>query len=129
KHQASLRTCLRTHSSNDAQLRLRILTVKGDTDMDLDVDLAQRDWSAALDAARMLGDKGWEARATGELGIIDFMQGNAAGALLKVSTAIRSTQELGDIASQIRYVTLSASAMMESGNPNIALNMLDTALA
>ncbi len=57
------------------------------------------------------------------------MQGNAAGALLKVSTAIRSTQELGDIASQIRYVTLSASAMMESGNPNIALNMLDTALA
>jgi len=114
---------------SDAQLRLRILTVKGDTDMDLDIDLAQRDWSAALDAARMLGDKAWEARATGELGIIDFMQGNAAGALLKVSTAIRSAQELGDIASQVRYVTLSASAMTESGNAGIALNMLDTALA
>ena len=114
---------------NDPQLRLRILTVKGDTDMDLDIDLAQRDWSEALNVAKTLGDNGWQTRATGELGIIDFMQGNAAGALVKVSTAIRSAQESGDVASQIRYITLSGSAMMESGNPNIALNMLDSALA
>ncbi len=55
---------------NDPQLRLRVLTVKGDTDMDNDVDLAQRDWSEALELAKTLGDKAWEARATGELGVI-----------------------------------------------------------
>ncbi len=116
-------------AQNDSQLRLRVLTVKGDTDLDMDIDLAQRDWSEALNVAKTLGDKGWEARATGELGIIDFMQGNAAGALLKVSSAIRSAEELGDVASQVRYMTLGGSAMMESGNATIALNMLDSALA
>ncbi len=113
---------------NDSQLRLRVLTVKGDTDMDLDIDVAQRDWSEVLNVAKTLGDKAWEARATGELGIIDFMQGNAAAAVVKVSTAIRSAQESGDVASQIRYITLSGSAMMESGNASIAINMFDSAL-
>jgi hypothetical protein len=61
----------------DLQLRLRVLTVKGDTDMHLDLDTAQRDWAEGLEVAKSLGDKQWEARASGELGI-DFQQGDTA---------------------------------------------------
>lgn len=114
---------------NDALLRLRILTVKGDTDMDFDIDLAQRDWSDALALARSLGDRQWEARATGELGIIDFMQGNTTAAMLKVSTAIESSRQTSDFGSQIRYLTLTGNALTVNANAAMAVNMFDSALA
>jgi len=114
---------------NDPQLRLRVLIVKGDTDMDLDIDLAQRDWSEALMVAKKLGDVVWESRAMGELGLIEFMQGNTAGAMVKVAGTISAAQQRGDVSSQVRFMTLSASAMTESGNATIGLRMLDGALA
>ena len=49
------------------KLRLRGLTVKGDIDLEWDVDAAQHDWQQVQQLARELGDKGWENRATGEL--------------------------------------------------------------
>jgi len=56
---------------SDPRLKLRCLVVKGDVDMDLDDVLAQADWSAALELAQSLNEKGWEARANGELGLIE----------------------------------------------------------
>jgi CHAT domain-containing protein/tetratricopeptide (TPR) repeat protein len=115
--------------ATDTQLRLRVLTVKGDTDMDIDVDLAQRDWSEVLALSKRLGDKPWEARATGELGIIDFMQGNTTEAMLKVSTAIDSARQTHDFGSLVRYLTLTGSALAQNGNASMGLSMLDSALA
>jgi len=57
----------------DRALRLRCLTVKGDADLDIDSNLAQRDWKEALVLARELGLPDWESRAKGELGIIAFL--------------------------------------------------------
>ena len=114
---------------NDAELRLRVLTVKGDTDMDLDSDLARRDWTEALEVARSLGDTAWEARATGELGIIDFLQGDSAAAMIKMSTALTSATQSGDVGAQIRYLTLTGSGVAEFGNVDMGLGFLDNALA
>ena len=76
----------------DSRLRLRCLVVKGDTDLDMDVGLADRDWTEALELAKGLGDKPWESRATGELGIIAFLKGDTTGALIKMGTALKEAQ-------------------------------------
>lgn len=112
----------------DLRLRLRCLTIKGDVDMDLDSDLAERDWSEALTLSQTLGDKAWEARANGELGIIAFLQGDTATASLKVGGAIQSALLLGDLGAQIRYLTLLGSGYVEFGRPEKALDILDRAL-
>src|SRR5216683_4237112 len=70
---------------SDLRLKLRCLIVKGDVDMDLDDGLAQADWSAALEIAQALNEKDWEARATGELGLIAFLQGDHGAAVLKIT--------------------------------------------
>src|SRR6476646_6630841 len=70
---------------NDTKLKLRCLVVKGDVDMDFDDGLAQEDWTAALSLAKSLKDQDWEARATGELGIISFLQGDHSGAVMSIS--------------------------------------------
>jgi CHAT domain-containing protein len=114
---------------SDSLLRLRVLTVKGDTDMDFDLDLAQRDWSEALAVAKDLGDQQWQARATGEIGIIDFMHGNTTAAMVKVTSAIESARQTADLGSQIRYLTLTANALTMNANAGMALNMFDSALA
>src|ERR1700741_3100735 len=59
-------------TQNDLPLRLRCLVVKGDVDLDLDTELAERDWTEALSIASKLNDPAWINRANGELGIIAF---------------------------------------------------------
>lgn len=44
----------------DPKLRLRALTVKGDIDLEWDVDAAQQSWQQVQQIARELGEKGWE---------------------------------------------------------------------
>ena len=113
----------------DARLRLRCLVVKGDTDLDMDVGLAERDWTEALGLAKALGDKAWESRAMGELGIIAFLQGDTTGALIKVGTAFKEAQANKDIGAEIRYLALLGNGMTEFGHPDQALVYLDRALA
>jgi CHAT domain-containing protein/tetratricopeptide (TPR) repeat protein len=114
---------------NDQRLRLRCLVVKGDTDLDMDDGLAERDWTEALTLAKALGDKAWESRATGELGIIAFLHGDSAGALIKVSGALRAAQATGDAGAELRYLTLLGNGITEFGQPEQALGMFDRALA
>ena len=89
---------------NDAQLRLRCLTVKGDVDLDLDTDLAARDWTEALSVARNLGDVAWTNRANGELGVISFLRGDYRAGTLQVMGALTQAQKLNDLGAQIRYL-------------------------
>ena len=113
---------------NDPKLKLRCLVVKGDVDMDFDDGLAQVDWTAALALAKSLNDPGWETRASGELGIISFLQGDHAGAVMSVGNALSSATKSGDIGAQIRYLTLIGSGLTEFGRPEQALDYLDRAL-
>ncbi|MBV8844244.1 MAG: tetratricopeptide repeat protein, partial [Bryobacterales bacterium] len=78
--------------------------------------------------AKGLGEKAWESRATGELGIIAFLHGDTTAALLKVSTALREAQANKDIGGQIRYLTLLGSGMTEFGRADQGLLYLDRAL-
>jgi tetratricopeptide (TPR) repeat protein len=113
---------------NNPKLKLRCLVVKGDVDMDFDDGLAQVDWTAALALAKSLNDPGWETCASGELGIISFLQGDHAGAVMSVGNVLSSATKSGDIGAQIRYLTLIGSGLTEFGRPEQALNYLDRAL-
>jgi CHAT domain-containing protein/tetratricopeptide (TPR) repeat protein len=113
---------------NDPKLKLRCLVVKGDVDLDFDDGLAQDDWTEALTLAKSLKDPDWEARATGELGIITFLQGDHAGAVMSVGNALSHAIKSADIGGQIRYLTLIGGGLTEFGRPEQALEYLDRAL-
>ena len=88
---------------SDARLRLRCLVVKGDVDLDMDANLAKRDWTEARAIAESLGEAGWVNRAEGELAIVSFLSGNHEAAALSILAAIVKARQMGDIASVVRY--------------------------
>ena len=114
---------------NDARLRLRCLTVKGDVDLDLDTDLAARDWTEALSVAKNLGDPAWINRANGELGVIHFLHGDYRAGTLQVMGALTQSQKLNDLGAQIRYLTLIGQGLIQLGRYDQAIAMFDQAMA
>jgi len=58
----------------DPELRLWCLVQKGYTDLEINAASAKRAWLEAQTLAVSLGEKQWEARAEGELGIIAFLR-------------------------------------------------------
>jgi tetratricopeptide (TPR) repeat protein len=113
----------------DPELRLRCLTVKGDADLDTDANLARRDWTEALSVAQELKNSDWESRAKGELGIIAFLQGDPAAAMLQVGMALRHAIEAHDLGAEIRYRTMAGNGMSELGQGESALMQFDKAIA
>lgn len=113
----------------DPELRLRCLTVKGDADLDIDANLAKRDWTEALAVAKELKNADWESRAKGELGIIAFLQGDSQAAILQVGLALRHAVEAHDLGAEIRYRTLVGSGLSELGQGDSALKQFDKAIA
>src|SRR5208283_1572838 len=86
----------------DLTLRLRCLVVKGDLDLELDKDLARRDWSEARSVAVKLGEKDWVNRADGELAIVSFLSGDFKVAVLGMLGAVQKARELDDVGSLVR---------------------------
>lgn len=113
----------------DAQLRLRCLTVKGDVDLDFDTDLASRDWTEALSVAKTLGDSAWVNRANGELGVVAFLHGDYRTGTLRVMGALSQAQKLGDVGSQIRYLSLIGDGLIQLGRYDQAISAFDQAMA
>jgi CHAT domain-containing protein/tetratricopeptide (TPR) repeat protein len=112
----------------DAKLRLRGLTVKGDIDLEWDVQAAQRDWQEARQIARELGHKGWENRANGELGIIAFLKGNTGEATTLVQQALQVATKSGDVGGQLRYMGTIANGLVLAGYAPLAMGYVDRAL-
>ena len=92
--------------TNDLKLRLWCLVVKGYIDLDLDTASAKRAWTEALGIATALGDRGWELRAKGELGVIAFLEGNPARAVSLVGEAILPLIAINDKAGEARLLTM-----------------------
>ena len=86
---------------NDSRLRLWILIAKGYTDIELDYRVSKRDWLEAQDIAKRLGESQWATRASGELGLIAFLEGNPGRAARLLGGALLSTMTNGD-SSEIR---------------------------
>lgn len=116
-------------AKEDDELRLRILTVKGDVDLEWDIDAAYVDWSEVQDLAKALGHAGWENRARGELGMIAFMRGDTGAAGKLVENALQTAGKLVDVGGQLRYLGAIANGLLNAGYPRPALQFAEKALA
>jgi hypothetical protein len=73
---------------NDPKLRLFCLTAKGYTDLDVNLASCRTAWEEALQIARELRDQQWQSRASGELGIVAFLEGGSTKSEKLVGAAL-----------------------------------------
>lgn len=112
----------------DDRLRLRVLTIKGDTDVDLDPGLAGESWREAGALAEKLGDAALANRAKGELGLIAFLLGDVGASVVGLGQAVKVAQSNGDVSSLVRWLTLFGHGYVQLGRPQEALDFYDRAL-
>src|SRR5208282_5171322 len=98
---------------SDPQLRLWCLTAKGYTDLDINPASAKRAWMEAQKLAKSLGEPQWDARATGELGIIGFLEGQGRRATIMVGDALLSAMASGDVGGQVRSLEMVGNGFIE----------------
>jgi CHAT domain-containing protein len=111
------------------KLRLWCLALKGSLEINSDSNSSKRAWTEALQIANELGESQWTARATGELGIIAFLDGNTASAVSLVGKAILSAYRTGDTASQIRLLSMLGNGFNEERRFSEALTIFKQAIA
>jgi CHAT domain-containing protein len=113
---------------NDAELRLWCLTAKGYTDIEVDYQAEKRDWLEAQEIAKRLGESRWATRASGELGIIAFLEGHTGQGARLLGTALVSTMTNGDTGGQIRFLEMLGNGMMEVNRNSEALMFFERAI-
>jgi CHAT domain-containing protein/tetratricopeptide (TPR) repeat protein len=113
---------------NDSRLRLWCLIAKGYTDLEIDYRASKRDWLEAQDIAKSLGEDQWVTRASGELGLIAFLEGNPGRAARLLGGALLSTMTNGDTAGQVRFLELVGRGFEEVNRHAEALRFFERAI-
>ncbi len=113
---------------NDSRLRLWILIAKGYTDIELDYRVSKRDWLEAQDIAKSLGESQWVTRASGELGLISFLEGNPGRAARLLGGALLQTMTNGDTGGQVRFLELLGRGFEEVNRNAEALRFFERAI-
>ncbi len=113
---------------NDPRLRLWCLAAKGYTDIEIDYRAEKKDWLEAQQIAKSLGDDRWANRASGELGVIAFLEGDSGRAAKLLGGALVSTMANGDKGGQIRFLELLGNGMEEVNRNSEALTFFERAI-
>ncbi len=113
---------------NDPKLRLWCLIAKGYTDIEIDYRAAKRDWLEAANIAKSLGEDQWVNRASGELGLIAFLEGNPGRAARLLGGALLWTMANGDRGGQIRFLELLGTGFEEVKRHAEALKFFERAI-
>ena len=112
----------------DKRLRLWCLIAKGYTDIEIDYRATKRDWLEAQEIANELGEKQWATRASGELGLVAFLEGNPGRAARLLGSALLSTMASGDTGGQIRFLELIGRGFEEVNRHTEALRFFERAI-
>src|SRR5216684_617683 len=110
------------------ELRLWCLIAKGYTDIEIDYRVTKRDWMEAQEIAKALGENQWATRASGELGLVAFLEGNPGRAARLLGSALLSTMASGDTGGQIRFLELIGRGFEEVNRHAEALRFFDRAI-
>lgn len=113
---------------NDPELRLWVLEAKGSADLEIDPESARRAWEEVRQLATDLGEPARASRASGELGVVAFLEGDASTALELIAEAIASSIAHKDTGAHIRYVSLWGNGLVVLGREEEALRYFDRAL-
>jgi hypothetical protein len=114
---------------NDPELRLWCLGVKGDADDEVNVGAAKQDWEQARSLAEKLGEKEWANRATGELGLINFLQGNVKQAADMVGGALLTAMAESDTGTEVRYLEIVGNGWNALNRPAEAMVFFNHCIA
>ena len=112
---------------SDPQLKIQALALLGNIDLNGNTAAAEDDWKAVLAEATAAGDKKWQNRANGELGLVAGVNGNTGAAALALFQAITRAYDLGDVASEVHFATWLANGMSVNGMADRALQLIDRA--
>ena len=112
----------------DKKLQLWCLIAKGYTDIEIDYRATKRDWLEAQGIANELGEKQWATRASGELGLVAFLEGNPGRAARLLGSALLSTMASGDTGGQIRFLELIGRGFEEVNRHTEALRFFERAI-
>src|SRR5205823_8041206 len=112
----------------DAKLRLWCLVAKGYTDIEIDYRAAKRDWLKVQDIERTLGENQWVTRASGELGVIAFLEGNLGRAARLLGGALISTMSSGDTGGQVRFLEMIGNGFEEVNRHSEGLRFFERAI-
>jgi CHAT domain-containing protein len=112
----------------DKRLRLWCLIAKGYTDIEIDYRATKRDWLEAQEIANELGEKQWATRASGELGLVAFLEGRPGRAARLLGGALLSTIASGDTGGQIRFLELIGRGFEEVNRHTEALRFFERAI-
>ena len=112
----------------DPRLRLWCLIAKGYTDIEIDYRAAKQDWREVQNIAGRLGESRWVTRASGELGLIAFLEGNLGRAARLVGGALVATMTTGDAGGQIRFLELIGTGFGEANRHAEALKFFERAI-
>jgi CHAT domain-containing protein/tetratricopeptide (TPR) repeat protein len=112
----------------DKKLRLWCLIAKGYTDIEIDYRTSKRDWLEAQELAKSLGEDQWVTRASGELGLIGFLEGNPGRAARLLGGALLSTMTNGDTAGQVRFLELLGRGFEEVNRHAEAMKFFERAI-
>jgi len=112
----------------DPRLRLWCLIAKGYTDIEIDYRAAKQDWREVQNIAEKLGENQWVTRASGELGLIAFLEGNLGQAARLVGGALVATMTTGDVGGQVRFLELIGTGFEEANRHAEALKFFERAI-
>ena len=82
----------------------------------------------AQEIANELGEKQWATRASGELGLVAFLEGNPGRAARLLGSALLSTMASGDTGGQIRFLELIGRGFEEVNRHTEALRFFERAI-
>ncbi len=114
---------------NDPALRLWCLGVKGDADLELNAGAARQDWEQAKTLAEQLGQKEWANRATGELGLVGFLEGDYTRASRMVGQTLLTAVRERDVGTQVRYLEIVGNGVNALNRPSEGLVFFNSAIA
>jgi CHAT domain-containing protein len=114
---------------NDAELRLWCLGVKGDADDEVNVSAAKQDWEQALSLAQQLKEKQWANRASGELGLVAFLEGDTSRAGRLIGKAIVTATAQGDWGTEVRYLEIVGNGFNAVNRTSESIFLFDRAIA
>ncbi len=118
----------RPEVQNDPYLKIRCLETKAAADLNLDGVSARPAFEELERTATQVGEKHIASRASGNLGIVAFLEGNSSEAKWRVAEAMAFSIVTHDVAAQSRYLSLFGLAALEHHQPEQALWFLNKAI-
>jgi len=113
----------------DRELRLFCLSIKGEIDGEMEAAAMRKDWEEVARLAMESSDPRWKYRASAELGLAAFYQGDLETARKNIGGALVAATQAQDVGGQIKYLYAIGTGLNMSRMNAEAVPYLDKAIA